>query len=536
VPGGRPDDPGVWLLDMEVGGHVYRYATEAVDVTDVQDRTFHYLEGLSEPGLSFGSVLGSEGASAALEIVAAVDWPLIVQRGHNLDRCPAVLRRWYSGRVLERAAVVIRGLTEGATYGAQHEPLTISIVRSMSAQTRTIPPAQAVIDTSTWPVTASYTSPDRIQGAALPMVIGCPGTQASGNPVCVVPCPQAEIRSGVGEGRIVWLGGDATTVRVRIKSDDPPTESDETVGSAFTDLLGRTVSHCPSNENNPEGEYLVGFSSTNGGGITYQAELLRGAGGILEWVLREHYAGLVDLGRVAAVRTFLDAYKIDTYINSPVSAWDWLTSEVLPLLPVEMREGSRGIYPALIRYNLTERDAVAHIDATSGSGRVDRASPVSTLADIVNEITVEYQPDGESGSAWLARRIVTAQASYVSGNDASDTADARVVGSAICAASQRRYGVRPFRMQAGAVWDTATAIRIAEDVAARRAWPRRTVRYTGGPWLEDIAIGQAVTLTDPDLHLSRAVAVVGDVFPEASGASVDLILLDDPLRRDRSTS
>ena len=35
----------------------------------------------------------------------------LVARGHVLELCPAVLRRWYPGRVRERARVVLRGLT-----------------------------------------------------------------------------------------------------------------------------------------------------------------------------------------------------------------------------------------------------------------------------------------------------------------------------------------------------------------------------------------------------------------------------------------
>jgi len=538
MPGGRDNSPGLWLLDLEIGGHVYRYATEAVDVEDAAGRSFRYLEGLSEPGASYGALSGVGDASVAVELVADVDWALLVQRGHALDRRPAVLRRWHEGQALERARVAVRGLTSEPSYGSEGEPLTLTIVRSMRAQTRIIPPPQAVIDTTTFPVSGgTYTSPERIQGALVPMVIGAPGGTESATPTPCVPVPQAEIPAGPAEGRLVWIGGHAAQVRVQIASDDPPTQSTETA-STVTDLLGRRLSDCPSNENNAEGEYFIGFrdDASFGGGIEFRGSLLRGAGSIIEWVMTEHYDGVVDIGRLVAVRSYLDSWKIDTYLNAPVNAWDWLVRDVLPLLPVEMREGSNGVYPAVFRFDLTSRDAVAHLDATSGSGRVQRESPVTLVADIANEITVEYRPSGESASKWLARRILTAASGKLSGTDAVTGTDERIVANALAAESQRRYGVLPLRVQAGAVWDTTTAILIAEHLAAKRAWPRRAVRYSGGPWLEGIEIGQAVLLTDPDLHVDEAIALVTDVLPESGGASVDLMLIDHPANRLRSTA
>jgi len=92
------------------------------------------------------------------------------------------------------------------------------------------------------------------------------------------------------------------------------------------------------------------------------------------------------------------------------------------------------------------------------------------------------------------------------------------------------------RISAAWVWDTTTAILIAQQHAARRAWQRRVIRYTGGSWLEALEIGDCVTLTDPELHLDEAVAIVADTFPEPTGASVDIILLDHPTTRARATS
>ncbi len=543
MAGGRTSVEGVYLLDVTIAGRVYRYATEGCEVVTADGETLVYAEGLSEPSLSYGSVIGVGDAAVGVEIQAEdVDFGLLVARGHALDRAPAVLRRWYPGRVLERARVVLRGLTSDPSYGALGEPLSLSVVRSMRSQTRTIPPPQAVIDETTWPVNpvgyGTHEIPEKALGSTYPMVIGAPGdVGADVIPVPCVPVAYGEYRAAsLGSSKVIWLGGDATKVRLRLAGQDPPQDLDADVSST-ADLLGRTVQYVLPRDSDIEGEYLVGFrsDSTYGGGLLWRGELLRGAGDILEWVLTTYYSGMVDLGRLRVVRERLNAYLVDTYINAPVNAYEWLLREVLPLLPVEMREGAQGVYPAVLRYDLTERDAVAHLDATAGSGRVTRVGPVVVLSDPANEITVEYRPVKESGSSWLGRVVLTGTAG-VTAVDGTSTSDTRVIRDPLCTASQARYadsergvsGVYPVRVQAGAVWDTSTAIAIARDIAARRAWPRRALQVVAGPWADDLEVGACVTFTDPDIHVEDAVCLVGDVTPGPGETMLDLLILDSP--------
>lgn len=512
----------LYLLDLTIGGHVYRYATEAVVVSDAAGRSYRYAAGLSEPGLSYGSLAGVDDASVSIEVVSEVDWPRLVADGHPLEQQPALLRRWVEGQDLERARVVIRGLTSDPQYDEAGAPLSVSIVRSPRSQSRTIPSPQAVVDTSTWPVTGGgWSSPEGMRGAVYPVVIGAPGGTEDATPIPCVPAPQAEHPSAAGDGRLVWVGGAATQVRVRYDGDTPA-ESDETV-SAISDLLG-TQLQCADTSGffvDP-GSYYVGFrdDSTYGGGLLYRGQLLRGAGSVIEWALTEHYDGEVDLGRTAAARAYLDRYKIDTWINSPIVVWDWLVQEVLPLLPVEMRDGARGIYPALVRYDLQRSDAVAHLDATPGSGRVTRARPVRWVGRPVNEVSIDYRPGSESGSRWLARRVVTS-AQRSARSDLA--ADARVVTHPAATRSCGRYGLRETRLQLGAVWDTTTALQVGVDLITAST-PRPVVQYSGASWLEELEIGQAVTVTDPGLHYTEVVARVEDVTP-GDEVLVDLLIL-----------
>lgn len=520
MPSGRLVEPGIWLLDLDIAGQTHRLATEAVEVTTAAGETIAYREGLAEPSVGMSAAADAGPASIALEITTDTDWALLVSQGHSLDQRPAALRRYYSGRTLERGRVVLRGRTSQPSFGARYEPLRLSLTRDVASTAAVIPDPQAVVDASTWPVTGGATLPSSADGAYYPVVIGCPG-HTGGTPVPCVPVPQAEFQAGLGVPKNVWLGGHASQVRLRTLSAGVTTDSDVTP-SVFGDLLGRDVDYVLNSASDTDVQAWVGFQddASYGGGLYFEGVLLRGAGDVVSWVLRtcDH---TIDWARIEATRAYLNNYKIDTYINAPVNLWDWLQAEVLPMLPVELREGPAGLYLAVYRWDAREKDAVAHLDATLGSGRVTRDGSASYVGDPVNEITVDYRPGAESGARWLDRRVVTAQYGSV---DIALTEDPRIVPHRIASESRARYGPRPVRLQLSATWDTDTAVRVGLDTLLRAGLPKLAIRYVGGPWLEDLEVGAVVLVTDPELYLSAAVALVVEVTP-GSDTAVDVLLL-----------
>lgn len=298
-----------------------------------------------------------------------------------------------------------------------------------------------------------------------------------------------------------------------------------------TDLLGRTVSVTTSTGVGvfvEDAEWYVGFSTSAsyGLGVKHRGEAIRGAGSVLRWALERYVDVLVDWGRFEAIAHKLDAYKIDTYLNTATNVWEWVQGELLPLLPITLREGPDGLYPSLVKWEATARDAVDRLDASRGTGRVVRTSALAERADIYTEIAIEYRPGGGDQSRWHSRRIMTSAARRVQIAPAS-VDDERVLGSQLLSDAQLVYGVRPLTLQAACVWDDDTAVRILRDRVARHGWPRRAVSYEGGEEFERRRIGDVVTLTDPELHLEDAIALVEDVSP-GSSVVLDLLLLDHP--------
>lgn len=539
----------VWLLDLEAAGRVWYVATEACEVPLADGSVRRYVEGLAEPGASWRS------DSVSLELTIDHDWALAVAQGHALDRQLGTLRRWRPGTELERARVVARGLTTGAAYGARGEALSLSLSRDPRDLASTVPPPEASVTDETWPVTTTAawptTVPEDSLGASYPLVIGLPGyCGPSADPVCVVPVPVAQQCPGTGaassRNRAVWLGGDATTVHLQAAHLEVP-ETAEVAVAQDRDLLGRRVQYVRlSDVGDATPDFRLGFAAAGGGGVKQGGELVRGAGQVITWVLRTWYTGPVDWGRLAAVAPLLDAWQIDTWIGEPSNAWDWLEDQVLPLLPVEVVEGSAGLYLALLRADLTEHDAVDHLDA--GAGHVQRESPVTLTEDeLANEVTVQYRP---ASGGWLGQVTLTARGLYASREgrrrnagaavdpDATTpTPDARIGGSRLAAESQRRYGVVPRTVAAAAVWDTATAGLVARTLLERHALPRRRVSYAGdADRLERLEPGACVLLTDPEVHLDAVVCRVVDVAPTADGAVVELEILDHPAVSTRAVA
>ena len=88
--------------------------------------------------------------------------------------------------------------------------------------------------------------------------------------------------------------------------------------------------------------------------------------------------------------------------------------------------------------------------------------------------------------------------------------------------SAQIYGIQPRSEETVAVYDDATAMRIARHIAAIYAYPRDALTYTGQrlQWLQPADI---LWISDSDLHLERA-GWVESIRLTPDTASVDFIL------------
>jgi hypothetical protein len=529
-----------WLIDVHVGGEVLRFATRPAEITDARGRTYLYREGLDDLGTGY-STGGSVDLSIGVEIAASSAWASFVGAFATLERSRCVIRRWWPGQLLDAARVILDGELRGFSYGDEGEPVSFAVVRSVRTQSRLLPSSGMVVDGTTWPVRGGWAVDDSVRGQYYPVIIGCPG----GGGTSALPATPGLLveTSGADTTDKLLIAGHrvmATEVTVYDYTDaDAPEEAVLPVLHGV-DGVGRTIAYVEPGGSfsapvAPGGVYLIGWSLDNPGLRNPRTgAALRGAGDVIEWMLRTWSDAVLDGPRFSGVRDRLNAYKIDTFLNEPTDPLEWVRSEVLPLVPAEPRQGESGLYFYTRPAESARSGVVARLDAAAG--QVERASAIEVDgSDLVNEVTVEYRADLASGS-FRQRVTVSAEDGVREDEFVASVDDSRVLGSYRARLSQARYGRLPVTVQAHAVYEPATAVRIAQDIVSRQALPRRFVEYQGGPELEALEIGQQVEITDSAVRLASELATVLDVVPGAGSVMLSLELVDDPVLARRATA
>ena len=536
-----------WLLDLDVGGRVFRFASRSVSVSAADGQVFEYREGLAP--LSLTTTDGGD-SSVSVSVESSDDWAGIVASGSQVERRSAVVRRWWPSQALEQAQVYARGKTQGVEYGAPTEPLTLSIERSYAKEAFILPDPQAVIDDVTWPDDHGHTPGDgfamatKAEGVGYPVIFGCPGHNPErGLPLAAVPVvsPSFKETSGTTVDTSKMLIADRRIHATNVKLWNVSiSESDTRAVQTTTDALGRTISYVDFQSStlsaaNETHALWIGFqdefeglATVFGGGIMNdeQTAPIRGAGDVIEWVLLNLTALDVDVGRMAASKSFLNAFKVDSYINARVNAWEWLEREVFRFLPVMVRESSEGVYVVPMRWDASPTDVMRRLSVERGDIRRDGS--VRTLSqDVVNEFTIDYR-GVQGGSKWYARRVVTAQPGRPTHTYLNT--DERIYGSMRCKQSQSVFGVIPQVYQAPSVWDHPTASLIVNSLVARYTLPKQMATYVGGSELETVEVGDVVSITDAECSITDRLGIVIEQTVSDSAVSIEVLLLDPTAR------
>lgn len=528
MPNRRP--PAHWLLDLDVHGRVFRYADRPVSVGRDDGTTAVYGEGLPDLELPLVGE-GTLSRSVTLDIVDGTDWPLLESCGQSPHRASAVLRWWRDGSTLEQARVVLRGVALVTRLGTKGEGISLAITRAPSASPHLVPPANAVIDDTTW----AFLLPSSSRGLVYNLVIGSPGNDEDLDrtltiPECVVPTPLVLYNGFDPADSMLLVGAEklvpGTTTRIFNATTGAAGNSGDPLEHNF-DWLGRTVTVARFGTSgvigSPDDAYYVGFGGTWGGGLysPYSDGVLRSADEVIRWALARS-GRAVDDAMLTAYSPELAGYLVDTWINARVDLLEWLDAAVLSWLPVVVVEGQRGLYVRVLRYTARAQDALAHL--VEGSG-VERVGGLVRVDDSpCNEVVVRFKRGRNSDYGESV--VVSAQAGVLSA-DEPGTADTRILGSALAARSQAYHGrVYSDTIQLDATWDRATAIRVAEDTLERRGLPRRVITYEGGTELDSLLVGDPVIVTDEAMYLAEAPAVVVEITLSTAAATVTVALVD----------
>lgn len=291
----------------------------------------------------------------------------------------------------------------------------------------------AAVDPSTFPRTDAQRTADgdpayisgtqgfdpRIIGAPYPVCIGYPGILQDayapvggiyqkatiGGPGLVVEMASVPTAPNATDTRVLVSDGWVDATHVQHTTDDPVAGIKKTSRRPVLrihDARGRRVSAIgmallPQ----VDAEHWIAWDSADGGGIDdpYSTDtVLRRMDSVIRWALdrstlRVDYAMLHHL---SAFRGLL----VDTVLTAQTRPWEWLTSQVLPLLPVSVVNGPRGLYLWPWMPALSNLDCSHELQVGRNCSRLDAWQVVPLPG--VSRVTVAYCLDARSGA--LANR------------------------------------------------------------------------------------------------------------------------------------
>ncbi len=536
----------VWLLEVTYAGRVHRWSTYPVTLSS-DDGDISFEGALGE--IDFEETVDRLTVNAAisevtLEVVFPVDVAQLHRNGHRLHGSRAELSTVAvrNGAVLvayEGRVVHLSGDVAQPQYAAPQRDVgwaSFTIVGSATEDVARFIAGSQRVSASTW----SDTDDEVVDnyGQPYPIVIGSPGEWYEGStqrlhgftPAYVVVWDDTPLGTPNGAETVVIAGHHVKATQVTVYGDgagytatvtNAKDNLDQPVATA--DITGAAA------EIRTASSFLVAWGVNAGAsqpGLTnpYRPGLaLRGAGDVLRWALSRSSMP-IDHAAFAAAAPALNALKVDTYIDDPeVSPWEWVR-QLVEILPVSIRRGSRGLYPIL---HDTGRASPPQAVAVTEGPDFRRVGPVQVetdFSDLATEVTVEYVPRSSSGE--FAQTLTAAGTIKTSDASRTTTAHSRV--------GHAWVGVRREVLSLSLVFDAATAAAILRRRVRERSSVMLTIPYEADPSWGWLTAGQLVAITDSDLYYTDQIAEVSSKEWLGTHWRFVLLILEDPVRDNRA--
>jgi hypothetical protein len=546
MAGGIP----LFLMDIEWGGRTWLFSEFPVVIpSDIGD--LQYTGGLEQ----FDYKESANFISQDLEsnIVSAA----VIFDGINL------MEEWSKGRVLEGAKanfsyvvfrngaveqtheeriVLLRGRIQEPQFGDPDEVdgyCTLSIEMEPMDENKLLLEGAKRIDNR-----FQHRDIDTANGKPFPVIIGTPGFTSTSNtfvPYDIYSTPAYCIQTyDFGTSRfdvLMMVAGhlvNDTQVTIQDDSFQSVTKTiQEAVDSkgnqySYITLTAADQIAVPGFTGTPNygtsREYWV--TAWRGGGMPnpFGDGVLELAGDVCRWAL--HRSGQkVDDGAWANMSVFLNRYKIAGYVNdSTITAWEWLSGNILPLLPITVRSGPDGLRPVL-----NELHAISHIIPMLSVKVGDQEeflqiSPVEThrsTGDLINRFTLNFAKGGHDQDYTNHVRVTD-----VSAVDADILSQYSVL-------SVSRYGVRSAAMDTDYVYDRRTANMIALGKVRASALPIRSIDISAPFHYGWLQIGDILNVTADSLFLEDHLMMVTGKVWEDGEWRLTLAFEDNPIQNER---
>lgn len=268
--------------------------------------------------------------------------------------------------------------------------------------------------------------------------------------------------------------------------------------------------------------------ATLSGGTTQKEHSVHGAGDVLRYMLQAANDIPIDAGRFEAAIPLLNEIRVDFTIEEPVRIWDWLKSNLLPLLPVSLATSGDGIYPIVWDREIPSADVCAAIDADRDQW--ERTGPVAMEfldGQPVNRFKISHSKN-------LATGTIQESSVLDASRNASDPSTDENIYAKI---SKSRYGIREKEEESVILYRAASAFQILSFWSRIYGFPIYSIEYMAPLEWGWLRAGSVVELTDPDLHIENQLAIVQAVEWSAGDlVGFRLSWLEDLPRDTRQTS
>jgi hypothetical protein len=540
------------LVSVDYAGQTFRWSTKPVVIEDVNGDSLSFDGGLNE--LDFETVLQTladapDQTSISLDLMWPVDIAKLVSNGHDLSTARGELSAWIEGNTYENRQVLVSGRVRQPIYAAYNEPVSFTIEEAPFEDVAEWPPSSQRINKETWP---RYR--DAEVNRPYVQVIGRPGvyTQPDGTVVEGNGTRAQVVETRVGDStqastlliaghrvksptvRIYYVGAEGWTpdeglieIGAGINYERPVSYRQDGLGNyvSTVDISGAAAEICRSVEFQVQ---WVGAAEGENGGLvrTDSGGLTRGAGDVMEYVLKQSTLR-VDWGRFNAVRQKMNAYFLDFFMDSNVSPWEWISDNLLPLMPVSMHSGAQGLYPVFWDYAATSRDAVDSIEHGPGVVRVSGMEYQTQPSKLRNKITLKYGYDVVEGEH---------QRSAIHTPD-PDLTDSEQITSEFAKRSKLQYGLKAESIfTSEVVNDDATAHKVTNWRILAEAFSHRSITYEVSQEYAYLELGSVILLTDAELYLQDVVALVqGNQINDTGRIDLTLQIVENVARGNKST-
>lgn len=510
----------IFLLEIDFFGVTYRFSEIPIDLTfdggyknyNNLLREFSYSESHNLIGVDIeGNSVSCAVVFDGLDVVK--EW----RKGYSLEGQKAELSYVLEedGAVLqtyENRVVLFVGTIQSPVFGDPLESVgfaSFSVEKKPYDFSRTLIKSEHTINAATF----LYHDEDTAGGKSYPIVIGQPGHTLNewGTLVQLYATPAYMSRKQIGNYHFLIAGHKvhATQVKIRDQATNIATFS-VSVGLdangqeySYVDVTGSDLAYpgktlfADSGDVANVSEWWVYWG---GGGMLnpFGSGFLEGGGDVCRWALLR--SGVeVDYGAWGNIAGILNGYKFAGYINDPeATAWDWLSTQIIPYLPIEVKAGQKGIKPILALFYASRYITPTH--KIKADELFIQTGPLETMrdtSDLLNSVTIKWGKAGSHDAFCFFSQI-----GPVSTNNSQHRDDV------FSLMSENRYGLYETTIETEYIYDRDSAFQIAHTMVRANAFPMIQIRYDADNKYGYINVGDMLEFTDENLYFEGVKACV----------------------------